>query len=57
MCDVRQKGGVVLERGKEESQIFCLVSRPAFETHMRQSELVEEEEIALMCAFLLIRER
>lgn len=55
MCDVRQRGGVVLESGKEEQ--FCLVSRPACEAPMRESELAEEEDVVVMCAFLLIRER
>lgn len=29
LCDVRQRGGLVLESGKEESEKCCIVSRPA----------------------------
>lgn len=57
LCDVRLRGGGGVGEGKRGKQHFCLVSRPACESRMRESELVEEEEIVLMCAFLLIRER
>lgn len=56
MCET-EKRVVVLERGREESKNFCIVSRPACEVRMRGIELVEEEEMVLMCAFLLIRQR
>lgn len=42
LYDVRQRGGLVLERGKEESKHFCSVSRPASEAQIRGRELVEE---------------
>lgn len=55
LYEVRQRGRLVLERGKKERKHFCSVSRPASEAQIRVRELVEEGQIAHLCASPEIR--
>ena len=54
LCDVRQRGGWCWKEEEREAKFF-IASSPACVAPKRGSELVEEGEIAQMCASFWIR--